>query len=203
MDYVQDVIALLQHLGHEPAVVIGHSLGAMIAIGLASEAPGLVRAVVLEDPPLGAFSGSPFGMRVEHARFVAMRDLAAKGHPQAELTRIMTERLSGQAALAARARAASLHQIDPAVLTAIIENRSIRDYDLGDRLARIACPVLLLQGNPDLGGALSDAEARWAASLIPRCSHVAIPDIGHAIHGATGPHAGLFDRLVNEFLANV
>jgi pimeloyl-ACP methyl ester carboxylesterase len=202
MDYVSDVIALIRHLGDEPAVLIGHSLGAMISIGLASEAPELVRAVVLEDPPLGAFSGAPFGMRIEVRRFIAMRDLARAGHSPEELTRILTDGTTGQQTVAARARAASLHQIDPEVLTAIVENRAIREYDLGERLGRIRCPVLLLQGNPDHGGALSDPEARWAAA-IPNCTHVAIPDIGHQIHGATGPHAGLFDELVSGFLATV
>jgi pimeloyl-ACP methyl ester carboxylesterase len=203
MEYVQDIQALLRHLGGEPAVLIGHSLGAMITIGLASEAPEAVRAIVLEDPPLGAFAGSPYGMRIENTRFIATRDLVAAGHSLAELTRILTEGTSGQAMLAARARAASLHQIDPGVLTPIIESRSIRDYDLGDRLSRITCPALLLQGNPELGGALSDPEARWADSLMAQSTLVTIPDIGHQIHGATGAHAGLFDRLVSDFLAAV
>src|SRR5438105_3318346 len=55
MEYTQDVIALIRHLQAGPAVLIGHSLGAIVSIGVASEAPDAVRAVVLEDPPLGAF----------------------------------------------------------------------------------------------------------------------------------------------------
>jgi pimeloyl-ACP methyl ester carboxylesterase len=203
MDYVPDIISLIQHLDNGPAVLIGHSLGAMISIGVASEAPDLVRAVVLEDPPLGAFSGSPFGMRPENKRFTATRALVRAGHSFDELMTAMAADAPGQDPLALRARATSLHRMDPEVLSPIIESRAIRDYNLGERLASIACPVLLLQGNPEFGGALSDPEARWAASTMPQCTHISIPDIGHAIHGVSGQHANLFDRLVSEFLESL
>src|SRR5436190_20892975 len=39
MEHVQDIIALIRHLDEGPAVLIGQSLGSIIAIGLASEAP--------------------------------------------------------------------------------------------------------------------------------------------------------------------
>jgi pimeloyl-ACP methyl ester carboxylesterase len=68
---------------------------------------------------------------------------------------------------------------------------------LGERLRRIACPTLILQGNPELGGALTDLEARWAASLIGDCTHVYLPNVGHGIH--TGESAA-YSHLVTSFL---
>ena len=50
-DYVDDVDRLLQVIG-EPAVVVGHSLGAIVAASLAQDRHPLVAAVFLEDPPL-------------------------------------------------------------------------------------------------------------------------------------------------------
>ena len=70
------------------------------------------------------------------------------------------------------------------MLTWIIENRAGKDYDLEDRLRRIACPTLLLQGNPELGGALADTEAQWAASLIPDCDLLYMGNVGHGIRAA-------------------
>ncbi|MGE3912643.1 MAG: alpha/beta fold hydrolase [Chloroflexota bacterium] len=197
MEYAADIIALLRHLSDQPAVLIGHSLGAMISIGVAAEAPELVRAVVLEDPPLTAFDGRPFTARAEHDRFVTMRDLARQGHAAAELAKLLASTIPEGNDVAVRTRAASLSQIDPEVLTAIIENRSIAQYDLGERLRRIVCPTLLLQGNPALGGALTDEEADWAKSLISDCAHVSLPHVGHGIHAADGP---AFSQTVVSFL---
>ena len=45
----------------------------------------------------------------------------------------------------ARSRAWSLSQIDPDVLTLIIENRAVDNYDLEARLQAVTCPALLLQ----------------------------------------------------------
>jgi pimeloyl-ACP methyl ester carboxylesterase len=46
-----EVAALAGSLGFEQTVVVGHSLGAMVALALAQQAPGLVGAVVMVDPP--------------------------------------------------------------------------------------------------------------------------------------------------------
>jgi pimeloyl-ACP methyl ester carboxylesterase len=202
MEYAQDVIGLIRHLGDEPAVVLGHSLGAMVGIGVASEAPSAVRALILEDPPLGAFRGRPFTERPEHDRFVAMRDLALEGHPPEELARLLADRAPSQPPMAARARAWSLSQIDPDVLTPIIENRAIDGYDLEDRLGRVACPTLLLHGDPALGGALSASEAAWAASLL--ADGVLVPvEAGHEIHASPGVESLLFLQVVTRFLETV
>ena len=51
-----------------------------------------------------------------------------------------------------------------------------------------------------LGGALSDSEARWAASLMPDCVHVSLPEAGHGIRGALPDR---YRSLVTGFLATV
>jgi pimeloyl-ACP methyl ester carboxylesterase len=203
MAYVHDLIRMLSQLDDEPAAVVGHSLGAMIAIGLASEAPSLVSAVVLEDPPLGAFDGTPFDTRPERPRFVAQRD-TLRGRPTAaELVEVIRPHNPSVDEVTLRLRAARLLRIDPEVLTPVIESAAIENYDLDDRLRQIAAPTLLLQGNPELGGALSDAEAARAASLIPDCIHVSIPEVGHDMLTTSGPQTGRYLELVTRFLEPV
>src|SRR6266536_3513474 len=178
-DYVRDIGALHRHLSEEPAVV---------------------RAVVLEDPPLGFASGAPGAMRPAYPQFVATRDLVAAGHSAPELVRILTPQMHDQDAVMIRRRAANLSKLDPDVLTTYIEDRCYTGFDLGERLRRVTCPALLLQGNMALGGALSDSEARWAASLMSDCVHVSLPEAGHGIRGALPDR---YRELVTGFLATV
>ena len=200
MDYVRDVGALRRHLSYEGAVLVGSSLGAMVAIGLAAEDPDAVRAVVLEDPPLGFASGAPGAMQPAHSGMVETRDLVAAGHSAPELVRMLTPRMHDQDGVSIRRRAANLSNLDPDVLTTYVEDRCYAGFDLGDRLRRVTCPALLLQGNMALGGALSDSEARWAASLMSDCVHVSLPEAGHGIRGALPDR---YRSLVTGFLATV
>ncbi|MEU0565605.1 alpha/beta hydrolase [Nonomuraea sp. NPDC005983] len=56
----EDVAALLGRLGVERAVLVGHSLGAMVAYLVAMNHPGLVERLVLEDPvPPRPLEGRP------------------------------------------------------------------------------------------------------------------------------------------------
>lgn len=200
MDYVRDIGALHRHLSGEPTVVVGSSLGAMVAIGLASEDPDVVRAVVLEDPPLGFASGAPGAMQPAYSGMVETRDLIAPGHSAPDLVWILTLQMQDQDAVSIRRRAANLSNLDPDVLTTYIEDRCYTGFDLGERLRRVTCPALLLQGNTALGGALSDSEARWASSLMPDCVHVSLPEAGHGIRGALPDR---YRGLVTGFLATV
>jgi pimeloyl-ACP methyl ester carboxylesterase len=199
LDYASDVLALIRHLDDSPVVVIGHSLGAITGIALASEHPEAVRALVFEDPPLRSFSGRPLDDRpLRH--FIAMRDLARTKPPLDEMVRILIERGLDQNPEVAEWRARRLLQIDPDALTQIIENRAVENFDLADRLRHVACPTLLLQGNPDRGGALSAAEASRAQSLLQRGTHVFMPDVGHGLHSDVDGQPARVCELIVDFL---
>ena len=115
----------------------------------------------------------------------------------AELSARLDALTPGGDAVTARSQAASLSRMDPEVLTPIVESRAIENCNLGERLRRLTCPTLILQGNSELGGALTDLEARWAASQIPDCTHVYLPTVGHGAH--TG-EAAAYSQLVPSFL---
>lgn len=51
-DDVEDLAALIRHVGGGPAHVIGGSFGAAIALRLAAEYPELIRSLVAHEPPL-------------------------------------------------------------------------------------------------------------------------------------------------------
>ena len=199
-DYAGDVIALLRGQVGEPAVLVGHSLGAIVAIAVAAEAPETVRAVVLEDPPLAAFRHRRLRDRPEHGGFTASRDLARSGRTVDELAAALRDLQPGQDAVALRARATQLSQLDPDVLTLVLEDRAKEGFDLDACLQRITCSVLLLQGNPALGGALEDVDAQRAANLLTRGIYVRMPEVGHGIHAADQGQPIAFCRLVHQFL---
>lgn len=200
-DYAADVLAFLRQFS-EPAVLVGHSLGAIIAIAVAAEEPEAVRAVVLEDPPLAAFRHQPLRDRPEHGPFTATRDLARSNLTLDELATAGATLRPDRDAAALRAWATTIDQLDPDVLTLILDDRAKEGYDLDALLPRITSPTLLLQGNPALGGALADVDADRAAALLPRGVHIRLPDVGHGIHAADGqPRA--FCRIVHDFLESL
>jgi pimeloyl-ACP methyl ester carboxylesterase len=49
--FATEVATLARNLGLGPVIVFGHSLGAMVALALTQQAPDLVRAVAMVDPP--------------------------------------------------------------------------------------------------------------------------------------------------------
>ena len=66
--FADDAMRVLREVVKAPAVVIGHSLGALAAVVAAAEAPELVRALILEDPPL------KYGPPWERERYQGLRD---------------------------------------------------------------------------------------------------------------------------------
>src|SRR5262245_19375673 len=50
--YIADAVAFLEGVIGGPSILVGHSLGSVVAYGITQDRPDLVRAVLLEDPPL-------------------------------------------------------------------------------------------------------------------------------------------------------
>jgi pimeloyl-ACP methyl ester carboxylesterase len=192
-DYVRDAVAFVRSQATAPVVVFGHSLGAMVAAAVAAEIPEAVRGVVLEDPPFHSM-GQRIAGSVWQAQFVGMREVGRRGGTLEEVTDGLSDiqlptKTGGFRRLgdvrdrsSLRWSAECLKQLDPEVLTPVIEGRWLDGYDIQGVAAKIQCPVLLLQADPSAGGALSEADAEEFLAGIASAQLQRFPGAGHQLH---------------------
>jgi N-formylmaleamate deformylase len=174
-----DAAAVIEALHMERPYVFGHSMGAITAAVLAATHPSLVRAIVLEDPPLP--DRSP-----EQARSGPEGEQA--WHWVLELKKLSRdERITRGFALNpnwieeeivpwADSKAEVCGDILEPALAAI------GDVAWREVIARIPCPVLLVTGDPELGAIVTPATAQEAVRLCKQGEVAHISGAGHSIH---------------------
>ncbi|MFQ5793495.1 MAG: alpha/beta fold hydrolase [Candidatus Bipolaricaulia bacterium] len=215
-DYSADFMAFLQHQVTEPAALFGHSAGGTAALWLAAQLPNKVQALVVADAPISIERL----VEADTSYWAALRDLIRSGRSVAELASALADvlvsvpgqdtwirygDLPGVDAVRLRAWAKTLSQVDPQVLEFRAEGRTqkfLRNFNIDTVLQRISCPVLLLQGNPSLGGIMTDHEVEHALSVLPDASHVLIEHAGHDLGLSTWEVAPLL-RAVTNFLESL
>ncbi|MGN6701245.1 MAG: alpha/beta fold hydrolase [Thermomicrobiales bacterium] len=200
LDYATDIAAFLREIVGRPAALVAHSLGAVVALVVAADAPELVRALVLEEPPLGIFTDESMRERREYEAYRRQRDLALRNPSLEEAAAVLGQALPTLNAVEQRFRAAALLQRDPETVTFVLEDRAKEGLDLERRLPRITCPALLVQGDATLGSALDDAHADRALALLPHATRIKVSTAGHFIHDAAPLD---FARLAADFLETV
>jgi pimeloyl-ACP methyl ester carboxylesterase len=200
LDYAADITTFLRDVVGQPAVVVGHSLGAVVALAVAAETPERVRALVLEEPPLSLFTGQSMRDTPVYETYRRLRDLALRQPSLTDTVEAFSRALPEVDAVEARSRAVALLQRDPEVLTFVLEDRAGEGFDLEQRLPRITCPALLIQGSPERGSAFDDQHAEWLAARLRQSVRVAVPTAGHFIHRS---QPGEVARLVAEFLESI
>ena len=196
VDYVGDVVAFIERKVARPTLLLGHSLGGMVAAAVAAERPALVRAVILEDPPF-AMMGRRIGETAYLGLFRAYRDLLESTDSEESLATALAEVPLGsqrggptvrlgdvREAEALRFLAECLRRLDPEALEPIVAGRWLDGFDVEAVLRRVACPALLLQADFAAGGVLPDDYAATLAGLLPRGELVRFDDVGHQIHAA-------------------
>jgi pimeloyl-ACP methyl ester carboxylesterase len=195
VDYVRDIVQLVDRFLDEPAILFGHSLGAMVALAVAAERPGRVRGVILEDPPFETM-GERIGQSALLGYFQQLQKLVAAGLTVAELANALADvrmtppdatspgpRLGDlRDAATIRLAAACLAAADPEIFRPIVAHEWLRGYSVEQLLRQVQSPVLLLQGDPALGGMLVDADVRLAQEILADCTHVRMANVGHQIH---------------------
>ncbi|MBX9788672.1 MAG: alpha/beta hydrolase [Pirellulales bacterium] len=195
VDYAVDAVDFVRENVSEPAVIFGHSLGAMVALAVAAELPLAVRAIVLEDPPLDTL-GDQIAHTPYQAMFTAYYDLIKASTPDVDILaaaladvllasvaggpKMKLGRLRDPASLRFMARC--LVDLDPAVLPPLVAGQWLDGFSWQRLAERVKCPVLLLQGNAALGGMLSDTDATMASALLSRVTHVRVAETGHLLH---------------------
>lgn len=199
-DYAADVVQLLRERVAEPAILLGHSLGADVAIQVAAEAPTLTYAVVLDEPGLYVISEGRLPAHPIYHRLKTLHDLLGMERSMEDIISAVGALLPAADNVSVRAWAKSLSQLDPDALTHIIENRTHEHYRPNELLPKIACPALLLQGNPALEGLVEDPDAERALALLAQGTHVRLQEVGHGLHGA---QPTTFFQLVSSFLESL
>lgn len=195
-EYVQLASAFVREELPEPLLIYGHSLGAMVAAGIASELGEHVRAIVLEDPPLDTM-GPQIRQSSLHGYFSSIQRWAGSRLPRDQVARELAELMIvdpvtgihqrfGDQRDAAQLRfmASCLAQLDPRVLDPIAEARWLEGFDWRKVFAELDCPVLLLQADTTVAGMLTDDDANDAARLARYLTLVKLRGCGHGMHWA-------------------
>src|SRR5947199_4017166 len=147
-DFAADALAVLDRIGIERAVVVGHSMGGLHSINLAARHPERVRALVIVDAspdPLPA--GAERAQRLLTGRPARFRDRAgARAYLERTSPGYPASVYENRLAFAFREENGELvWRSDPAALERIMSARMPTD-DRWDALARIACPTLVVRG---------------------------------------------------------
>jgi pimeloyl-ACP methyl ester carboxylesterase len=202
-DFARDVGAFVTSLP-EPAVVVGFSLGALVAIATVAEGPDSVRAAVLVDPPIYAGALPTSGRTAEHKPifYQQMRWLAAtlqtSRSADAVLARILEFAPQADRQWASDT-ADQVSYIDPDVPASVVEDRMFADYELAGALRRMRCPLLLLYGEWDRGGHLRDEDAAFVRTHVPQAVVAKVP----GSHGFFTEHPELVRQHLDAFLESV
>jgi pimeloyl-ACP methyl ester carboxylesterase len=192
-DYASDVAELLAaRPAFGPAVIYGHSLGALVAVCVAARCPDAVRAIILEDPPTPSMIAE-IKRTSFFPHFAAMQMLAGSKLPISEVARQLAEvRLptaTGEVRLgdlrdgvSLRLVARCLKDVDPAVYDSLLAGRWMEGIDWIEALRAIRCPVLLLAADEKAGGMLNRSAVEEMRRNVADIIHLPHPGIGHLIH---------------------
>jgi N-formylmaleamate deformylase len=179
-----DVAAFIRGMHTGPAVVVGHSMGARIALRMAARDPELVRALVLVDPPTDGPGRRPYPIPI--ARTLGLLRAAHRGEA-AEALRTSTaapwpEDLQ-------RLRAEWLATCDERAVYAAYED--FHSQDMFADLAKSTMPVSLICAGQ--GGVVSDADVDEMRQLRPDLEAVRLKGAGHQMQAED--FAGFSDLL--------
>lgn len=191
--YVGDAVAVCEAVG-EPVIVMGHSLGGVTAAALAQRHPDLLRAAVMEDPPLGlsAQEEAPLEGNSLLDAFRLMRESI----PQLQASGITRDVLVGILAAAPSATggtfgellhadaidqmAGSMLAVDASVLDPVLDGNIEAFLDPAQPFG---VPSLIICADPSKPDAVADPRLAEAfAALSPTTELRVIDGAGHLIH---------------------
>ncbi len=197
-DYARDVAELIRDKKLGPATVIGHSLGAMTAIQLAASEPSLVQAIILEDPPLFARHIMEDGGQERHERFGNNAKLAGSGLTLQQMEQQIRQALPEATDEVIRKSALSLFVTDADALFHVYDERIDWEPEIESVMQSVRCPVLLMQGNFELGAWMREPDGARAKNLFNDCTLEYWQDTGHSLHSE---HPDRFVEQVARFVS--
>ena len=190
-DYADDLIALLDHVGIDRAVLAGQSMGAYIAQHVARLHPQRLQGLVV-------IGSTPIAFPVSLVEVASLKFFVWLFGlwPYQSLVNMMAQNTTIKADVKRYALDA-IGQMDHKTLLNIWRAVSTAVRREGYPDFRIEVPFMLTHGDNDVTGTIRRDGPRWAKS-DPSIRYEVIPNAGH---NANQDNPEVFNRLLGDFLA--
>ena len=198
-DYARDVAAMVTGESLGPVIAIGHSLGAMTALQLAATYPDLVRAVVLEDPPLFAREIMEVHDPDRLKAFKGTAALASGNFSVTEIAGHLQASMPDAPREYVMERARRLFGMDGDAVAHVVDQRIDWTPTIEQVMRSVQCPALLQQGAFELGAWMRESDGDRASKLLPDCTLSYWKETGHGLHSDDPDR---FVDEVNSFIAS-
>lgn len=200
IDYASDVIAFLKHLD-TPVVLMGQSLGGLVAIVTAAQYTEGVRALVLLDPPLFGFRAA---VQLEPQRLAWMSMVASvmQGNPSFDtIVKRLRVAMPDATDEQLHGTAHYIFGVAPGAAEAPLRDQIWQGSDLHQSLQQLCCPALLIHGDWDSGAVVQPEDVEIFKAYCPSAQVVRLPGADHALKMQEQPSLVL--QPTNEFLKNI
>jgi pimeloyl-ACP methyl ester carboxylesterase len=206
--YADDVRHLIDEIVGQPALVLGHSLGGVVAVQVGVTAPDRVRGLFLEDPPLYFVNNLNDIYRTLFEAMVMMAKTLQDGSRSAddwfEVMATAPDPYTGRPGIETmgeekiRLRLDSIGIMLPQALEDALAGSL--EWNTDKVLGGLTCPVTMITGDPALGAVMTPEEAAQVAGIIPHARTIQVNGVGHLIHDQQ-PDAWL--EAVNAWIEGV
>ena len=194
-----EVTGVIEGLGLENPIVMGHSMGAMITLTLATLNPELPQAIILEDPPAFWRTQPPSQEELEFRAGMGVWFHEVKRKTRDEL--LESVRVDNPAWSEAELGpwADAKHRFSLGIVR-LLDYRQSVPANFPSLLKQIACPALLITAEPERGAILSDEDVTELHKFVPHLKREHIPGAGHNIRRE---QFARYMEVVNSFLNSV
>jgi pimeloyl-ACP methyl ester carboxylesterase len=183
-DQASDLAAFTRQVGLDKFVLIGTSMGGIIAMAYAAEHAERLWGLVINDIGPDAEDGSGRITQMVGSRpdeFATLEDAItyrAAVSPITAARSLEDQRELALGVLRRRADGQWIWKMDPAYIRQRVEHGPQQRPPLWPVLHALACPTLVVWGTES--DVLSEAQARRMVDALPRGELVRVPGIGHA-----------------------
>jgi len=184
-DFTEDNVNFVRQL-NAPAVLIGHSLGGVIALMVAARCPEKVKALIIEDSPLTLDN---YKRIIDSSRdmFGIWLDLKRSVKSEQELSLVLADKYKDYPGVTSAwilFFAGCLWQLDPTFFNTLLYDFEgfASGYDSKHALARLNCPALFIRGETKLGAGMTDDEISWLQQNYRNVNYAQIDGVGHLLH---------------------
>ena len=201
-DQAGDLAALVDRLGIERFVLIGTSMGGIIAMAYASQHPQRLRGLILNDigPDVEAGSTRITGMVGSRpADFGSLNEAMQYRRETSPITAarpLEDQEETARGVLRQRPDGRWAWKMDPAYIEQRVKRGAPARPSLWPTLETLPCPTQVVWGTDS--DVLSKAQAKRMTAALPKGELVSVPGVGHAPTLVEPPVLAALDRLLGS-----